>query len=50
VTTIDPTPWFCTTTTCPVIVRNVLVYRDVSHITATYSRLLAPLLAPYLKL
>jgi peptidoglycan/LPS O-acetylase OafA/YrhL len=50
VTTIDPTPWFCTTTTCPVIVGNVLVYRDASHVTATYSRLLAPLLAPYLKL
>jgi hypothetical protein len=27
-----------------VIVGNVLVYRDVSHVTATYSRLLAPLL------
>jgi peptidoglycan/LPS O-acetylase OafA/YrhL len=48
VTTIDPTPWFCTTTGCPVIVGNVLVYRDVSHITATYARLLAPLLSPYL--
>jgi peptidoglycan/LPS O-acetylase OafA/YrhL len=49
VTTIDPTPWFCTATACPVIVGNVLVYRDVSHITATYARLLAPLLGPYLK-
>jgi peptidoglycan/LPS O-acetylase OafA/YrhL len=48
VTTIDPTPWFCTATVCPVIVGNVLVYRDTSHITATYARLLAPLLGPYL--
>jgi hypothetical protein len=48
VTTIDPTSWFCTATVCPVIVGNVLVYRDVSHITATYARLLAPLLSPYL--
>jgi peptidoglycan/LPS O-acetylase OafA/YrhL len=48
VTTIDPTPWFCTATVCPVIVGNVLVYRDVSHVTATYARLLAPLLSPYL--
>jgi hypothetical protein len=49
VTTIDPAPWFCAATTCPVIVGNVLVYRDVSHVTATYARLLAPLLGPYLK-
>jgi len=49
VTTIDPTPWFCTATACPVIVGNVLVYRDASHLTATYARLLAPLLSPYLK-
>jgi hypothetical protein len=44
VTIIDPITWFCTSSTCPVIVGNVLVYRDVSHITATYARLLAPLL------
>ena len=48
ITTIDPTPWFCTATACPVIVGNVLVYRDASHVTATYSRLLARLLSPYL--
>ena len=34
---------------CPVIVGNVLVYRDPSHITATYARMLAPLLAPHLR-
>jgi hypothetical protein len=49
VTVIDPTPWFCTSSSCPVIVGNVLVYRDVSHLTATYARLLAPLLGPYLR-
>jgi hypothetical protein len=27
----------------------VLVYRDQSHITATYARMLGPLLEPYLK-
>jgi peptidoglycan/LPS O-acetylase OafA/YrhL len=47
-TTIDPTPWFCTSTRCPVIVGDVLVYRDISHVTATYARLLAPLLSPHL--
>ena len=45
VTVIDPTPWFCTATGCPVIVGNVLVFRDPSHMTATWSRLLAPQLA-----
>ena len=44
VTVVDPLPWFCTADRCPVIVGNVLVYRDASHITATYSRMLAPLL------
>ncbi|WP_041834335.1 acyltransferase family protein [Actinoplanes sp. N902-109] len=39
---IDPTSWFCTPTTCPAIVGNVLVYRDQHHVTTAYSRLLAP--------
>lgn len=42
VTVVDPLPWFCTTQRCPVIVGNVLVYRDAGHITATYARMLAP--------
>jgi hypothetical protein len=42
VTVVDPVPWFCTTEHCPVIVGNVLVYRDAGHITATYARMLAP--------
>ncbi len=49
VTVIDPLPWFCTARACPVIVGNVLVYRDASHVTATYSRLLAPLLGRHLR-
>ena len=44
VTLVDPAPWFCTPSGCPVIVGNVLVYRDAGHITATYINLLAPLL------
>jgi len=44
-TVIDPLPWFCTATTCPVIVGDLLVYKDQHHITTAYSRLLAPLLS-----
>ena len=49
VTLVDPLPWFCTATACPVIVGDVLVYRDASHVTATYARMLAPLLGEKLK-
>jgi peptidoglycan/LPS O-acetylase OafA/YrhL len=36
--------WFCTTTACPTIVGNLLVYRDDNHMTVSYSMFLAPLL------
>jgi len=49
VTLIDPLPWFCTATACPVIVGDVLVYRDASHLTATYARMLAPLLSEQIR-
>jgi hypothetical protein len=41
---IDPTPWFCTRTTCPIVVGNVLVYKDFSHISTYYARTLVPML------
>ncbi len=41
---IDPTGWFCTDTLCPAVIGDTLVYRDGSHVTATYVKLLAPLL------
>jgi peptidoglycan/LPS O-acetylase OafA/YrhL len=44
-TVIDPVPWFCTATACPLVVGNVLVYKDRHHMTTVYSRLLAPLLS-----
>jgi hypothetical protein len=44
----DLTAMFCTSRCLPVI-GNVLVYRDRSHLTATYSRTLAPYLAPYVR-
>ncbi|HET9516859.1 MAG TPA: SGNH hydrolase domain-containing protein, partial [Actinoplanes sp.] len=40
---IDPTPWLCTAT-CPVVLGNLLVYRDANHLTTGYARMLAPLL------
>ncbi|WP_285593738.1 acyltransferase family protein [Kineosporia sp. NBRC 101731] len=41
---VDPAPWFCTATSCPVVVGNTLVYRDDNHITGAYARALASLL------
>ena len=41
-TVIDPTPWFCTTSTCPAVVQDTVVYEDNSHITAAYARLVTP--------
>ncbi len=45
---VDPAGWLCTTSRCPAVVGNVLVYRNESHITVPYSRWLAPALAPVL--
>jgi hypothetical protein len=41
---IDTDPWFCISTTCTVIVANMLVYRDDNHITATYAKWLTPVI------
>ncbi len=38
---IDTRPWFCLAGTCPAIVDNLLVYRDISHITVPYATYLA---------
>jgi peptidoglycan/LPS O-acetylase OafA/YrhL len=42
-TVVDPLPWLCATV-CPVVVGNLLVYRDAHHLTTGYNRMLAPLL------
>ncbi|WP_343233474.1 acyltransferase family protein [Streptomonospora sp. PA3] len=39
---VDLTDSLCTGDTCLPVIGNVLVYRDSHHLTATYSRLLAP--------
>jgi hypothetical protein len=42
---IDLTPTMvCPAVNCPVVIGNVLIYRDEHHLTATYSRSLAPAL------
>ncbi len=43
-------PWFCGPVTCPVVVDNLLVYRDNSHITVQWATYLAPLVGDELAL
>ncbi|MGH8794244.1 MAG: acyltransferase family protein [Stackebrandtia sp.] len=47
---VDPTQWFCVEGECPVIVENMLVFRDRHHITTDYARLISPLLEDELSL
>jgi peptidoglycan/LPS O-acetylase OafA/YrhL len=42
-TFVNVKPWFCAAATCPVIVDNLLVFRDNSHITVPYAAFLTPL-------
>jgi peptidoglycan/LPS O-acetylase OafA/YrhL len=48
-TVVDPMPWFCSLSTCPVVVGNILVYKDDSHVSTVWSKLLAPVLAEQLR-
>lgn len=41
---IDLTAMYCTATTCPPVIGNVLVYRDHSHLTATWTKTMTPYL------
>lgn len=43
-TFIDTTDWLCTEIACPVIIGDILLYRDVSHITTVAARWFRPLL------
>jgi hypothetical protein len=47
---VDPVGWICGRSGCPVIVGNILVWRDTGHMTATYSRWLTPVLKSLLVL
>ena len=50
---LDVTNWMCTDKACPVIVGNLLVYRDSNHITTKYAEWLTPLIdeaiSPYVE-
>jgi hypothetical protein len=41
---VDMTSFYCTGTVCSPVIGHVLVYRDVGHITSTYSSTLSPYL------
>jgi hypothetical protein len=40
---VDPAPWLCGRD-CPLVVGNLLVYRDTNHLTGAYAETLSPLL------
>ncbi|MFI7580309.1 SGNH hydrolase domain-containing protein [Kocuria kalidii] len=40
--TIDLTDRLCTENTCPGVVGNIMVYRDLDHVTSSYGETLAP--------
>lgn len=42
---VDMNDALCTAELCPIAIGNVVVWRDAHHLTATYSRMLAPYLA-----
>jgi len=46
---IDMNDAFCTATSCPMIIGNVVAWRDKHHFTATYSRTLATALGERIK-
>ena len=41
---VDTSDWFCDEVHCPVVVGNLMVYRDMHHITNAYADSAAPLL------
>jgi len=41
---VDPTDWFCTADRCPVMIGDILIYRDATHITTIASSWFRPLL------
>ena len=41
---IDTTDWFCTERTCPMMVGDILLYRDATHLSTTASEFMRPVL------
>ena len=46
---IDPISWFCSPTTCPAVVGDILLFRDNAHMVPTWSRFIAPVLGDALR-
>jgi hypothetical protein len=42
---VDPQPWLCSSSGCPPIIGNYLVYRDATHVSREYVQFLTPLIA-----
>ena len=42
---VDTTDWLCAQTRCPVIIGDILLYRDATHLTTVATSWLRPLLA-----
>jgi hypothetical protein len=47
---VDPQDWICTASSCPAVVGNYLVYRNTTHLSASFSNWLTPMVAPLLSL
>jgi peptidoglycan/LPS O-acetylase OafA/YrhL len=47
---VDLTDWFCTNQICPVVIDNMVVYRDVSHISSAYALALTKVLQDQLEI
>jgi peptidoglycan/LPS O-acetylase OafA/YrhL len=45
---VDPLSWLCTSSTCPAVVGNYLVYRNTTHMSASFATWLTPMVAPLL--
>ncbi|MDN4471641.1 acyltransferase family protein [Demequina zhanjiangensis] len=43
---LDMTDLFCTESSCPIILGDILVYRDDDHVTATFAEASAPVVEP----
>lgn len=46
---VEPRKWLCTATMCPVVVGDILVYRDSHHVSNTFMQWLAPALGDLFK-
>ncbi|WP_018297010.1 acyltransferase family protein [Corynebacterium lubricantis] len=48
-TAVDTANFFCDDTYCPAVIGNVVVYRDIHHITNAYAVSTLPMLRPYVE-